>query len=231
MEKREIEEVDNKQADKIFIKMIQDLITILNKLDNMIEARPTDQSRVDGKLQDWLHLMQSDDLEDEQYIIIGKQIKELRKERNALRKTSILHSYYENNKYGLIYNNKGQRDTFVAAMMKQWNESDKPYKPRVLDENTVNEILSENLSKKIKKEENNDEPSKKVLNDIVIDNGKRVSITVKDKNKKRYSYSEIKEAIKKYGGVGKAADNLNINRSTLNMFMEKMKKLERKGLI
>lgn len=232
MEEKELvrEKVDNKQSDKIFIKKLQDLINLLDEIDNEIKDRPTDQSKVDGELQDWYHLMQNEDLSDEQYIKIGKQIKELRKERNALRKTSLLHSYYETHKYSLIDNKDSQRDIFVSNMMLHWKTSDKPYKPRVLDEDTVNEILSEDLSKGSKEEKNN-KSSKKKLNEVVIDNGKKVSITVKNKDKKRYSYTEIKEAIKRYGGVSQVADNLDINKSTLSMFMVKMRKLERKGLI
>ena len=127
------------QTDKIFLKTLQDVVQTLEALENIIATNSERQQEVDYKLSDWLHELQNNEnLDDAAMANIAKEIKKLRKERNAVRNESELISEYNKNKQKLFY--PEQRQFLISAIQNRNSLLNQDYKNRVITKEEMSYI-------------------------------------------------------------------------------------------
>lgn len=137
----------NNQNDKIFLKILQDAINSLNELDELIQSNGDRQSKVDLELSDLLHKLQNDeDLTDNNIIVLGRRIAELRKVRNSLRQEYELIQMYNQEKGKIVFAN--QRQWLIQNIQKKQTGLDQPYKNRVLNDEDFDTLFATPSKKK-----------------------------------------------------------------------------------
>lgn len=127
------------QTDKIFLKTLQDVVQTLETLENIIATNGERQQEVDFKLSDWLHELQNNEnLDDAAMANIAKEIKKLRKERNAIRNENELISEFNKNKQKLFY--PEQRQFLISAIQNRNSLLNQDYKNRVVTKEEMSYI-------------------------------------------------------------------------------------------
>lgn len=152
------------QLDLQFVKLCQDVVTTLNEIDNFMTDLPEKQSNIDKAISDLLHEIQNNDLTDEQYINIGKEIKKYRLQRECYKNLGNLKLVYKHHKQKLI-NNSTQRQVFCDAMNNALKDLQMTYKNRIINEEEMKKIINAPIIKpklaKTKLKENEKEEAKK----------------------------------------------------------------------
>lgn len=129
------------QSDLIFLKLLQDSIESLNKLDEMIETNGQRQSEIDSELSDLLHLIEHSELNDLSCIKITHRIQELRKIRHGLRNEHELIIKYQEVKAKL--SSKENRQFITTEIQKRLKTLNQEYKNRVLTDEQITELVRE----------------------------------------------------------------------------------------
>lgn len=138
----------NKQSELYFLKLVQDACENLDKIDDLIESNGKRLQQVDFEISDMLHLIESNDILEENAYAITSKLKDLREERRSLLKEYELGNTYIKVKNKIPY--KPSRTFIGTELMKTLKQFSKDYKDRVLTDEEKQQYLTQ--SKAIKKE-------------------------------------------------------------------------------
>ena len=131
-----------------FLIKIQQLISILNDIDEIIESQQERQQEADLLLCDYLHLLENEEFGSVLSSNIGQKIKEARIERRHWKNIYIVAGVYLRNKGKLIQ--KNQRDAFEEEIKKTVESLNQSYHYRILNAEEIKKLHEE------KKKKNND---------------------------------------------------------------------------
>jgi len=166
-----------KQSDLYFLKILQDAITSLNKIDELVESNSTRQSAIDLELCDLLHLIENEEISDAASPKIIKRIHELRQIRRSLRNEYELIIKYNEIKERLSF--KENRQFVIAEIQKRIKNLNQEYKNRILTQEQIDELLKDDSTKitETKKKRKRSEESKKIDEQIMelLEKGKSQS--------------------------------------------------------
>lgn len=137
----------------IFLAKIQQALTLLDEIDDIISNNPEMQQNIDWEISDYLHILENEELTEKARLEIDTQLARCRKIRRQLCNIYAIGKVFNDNRDKLRY--KNQREFLVANITKQVNNLDNEYKYRVLDQDTVNSY--------VKKEEIVEKPKQKKL--------------------------------------------------------------------
>lgn len=145
----------------IFIAKIQQALSLLDEIDDIIKNNPTDQSSIDTKLSDYYHLIQhqAKNMSDSSKIKLINDICETRIDRERHNDIYLIGDYYSKHKQSLLY--KSSRKNLYEELSNLISTLHKPYNYRVLNESDINDYIndkkivkkSKDRNKKITKEE------------------------------------------------------------------------------
>ena len=184
--------MENKET--IFIAKIQQALTLLNEIDEIIKNNPTEQSNIDLQLSDYYHLIQEKGSEmiDSAKVKLIDNIEEIRLLREKHNDIYLIGDYYSKNRQKLQYTNG--RKQLYNELSKLLGTLHKPYNYRVLDENQINSFMTiDNKSTETIKKKN--KISKEELERLLNEGKKSVDIA------KMYGFTQsyISVLKKKYG--------------------------------
>ena len=103
-----------------FFNQLQNIVDQLNELDELGKQCSVEQSKCDQEISDWLHRIQNEDLDDTEYIKIGKKIKEVRIKREHIYNVWELYK---------VYTNEKERLQDRLERLKKWRQSDSNVDP------------------------------------------------------------------------------------------------------
>ena len=184
--------MENKET--IFIAKIQQTLTLLNEIDEIIKDNPTEQSNIDLQLSDYYHLIQEkgSEMSDSAKVKLIDRIEELRLLREQHNDIYLIGDYYSKNRQKLQYTNG--RNQLYNELSKLLGTLHKPYNYRVLDENQINSFMTID-DKSIEIIEKKNKISKEELERLLNEGKKSVDIA------KMYGFTQsyISVLKKKYG--------------------------------
>lgn len=124
--------------DMIFLTKLQSVISTLDEIDEMAKENPDLQKMIDYEISDYHHLLQNEDLSDEQMVEIAKKLKEARLKRATVYNTfELVKTYYGNNKVLIYSHNRYKLNDAIKEKLKNLNQE---YKYRILDGKTVDTL-------------------------------------------------------------------------------------------
>lgn len=123
----------------IFLAKIQQALTLLDEIDDIITENPTMQQNIDWEISDYLHLLENEELSEDSRLAIDTQLARCRKIRRQLCNIYAIGKVFNDNRDKLRY--KNQREFLIANVKSQVNKLDSEYKYRVLDQETVNSYI------------------------------------------------------------------------------------------
>lgn len=137
-------------TETLFLAKVQQAITLLNEIDDMIDNNPEQQSNIDSELSDYFHLLENkhNELSDESKLKIEESIVKCRLIRRNLNNIFELSKTYNTNRDKLKYKNQRQFLTTIMASAVKKLQSE--YKYRVLDDESINKLLSDTVIEKPK---------------------------------------------------------------------------------
>lgn len=165
--------MENKET--IFIAKIQQALTLLNEIDEIIKNNPTEQSNIDLRLSDYYHLIQEkgSEMSDSAKVKLIDRIEEIRLLREQHNDIYLIGDYYSKNRQKLQYTNG--RKQLYNELSKLLGTLHKPYNYRVLDENQINSFMTiDNKSTETIKKKN--KISKEELERLLNEGKKSVDI-------------------------------------------------------
>lgn len=184
--------MENKET--IFIAKIQQALTLLNEIDEIIKNNPTEQSNIDLQLSDYYHLIQEkgSEMNDSAKVKLIDRIEEIRLLREQHNDIYLIGDYYSKNRQKLQYTNG--RNQLYNELSKLLGTLHKPYNYRVLDENQINSFMTID-NKSTETIEKKNKLSKEELERLVNEGKKSVDIA------KMYGFTQsyISVLKKKYG--------------------------------
>lgn len=131
-----------------FYEQLDKAKSILDELDEIGSQCSVEQSKVDQELSDWLHMIQHEDLDDNEFIKVGKKIKELRIKREHLNNLWDLCKIFNEERCRLA--DPGNRIFLMNKMRSKYNNFNKEYNNRILTNDTINETLNNTRKKRTK---------------------------------------------------------------------------------
>lgn len=126
--------------------LISTSISNLDEIDGMIESQSSELQAIDLELSDLYHIIENNELNEQQSYNVVKRIHELRVNRRILNEEHELELTYNTHKSKLSGDNT--RQFLLAEICKTNNRLGSEYKNRILDENVVNELLERKEMKK-----------------------------------------------------------------------------------
>lgn len=124
--------------DVIFLAKLQSVISTLDEIDKMAKENPDLQKMIDYEISDYNHILQNEDLSDEQMVEIAKKLKEARLKRATVYNTfELVKTYYGNNKVLIYSHNRYKLNDAIKEKLKNLNQE---YKYRILDGKTVDTL-------------------------------------------------------------------------------------------
>ena len=141
--------------DEIVFEKIKSAVSILNEIDDMISTQSLQLQEVDYAIQDWLHYIENNEIDDKQAIKIIKELQKLRKTRRCLHNEYEIEKTFKDNASKVMGNNT--RPMLLAEIGKTVKQINSTYKNRVLTDEQINELLSEKKKRGRPKKENKDE--------------------------------------------------------------------------
>lgn len=141
-------------SDEKIYSLIVELINALNNIDEMIDSNSNRMQEIDLEINDWLHYIENNEIDEKQSIKIIKELKRLRDIRRTIKNEYEIEKVYKDN-YSKI-NGLNTRTFLLAEINKTKKQLNSNYKNRVLTEDKIKEILT--LKKRGRpKKENKDE--------------------------------------------------------------------------
>ena len=135
----------------IFLAKLQLVVNTLNEIDDLCDNLYQDRQNTEFELSDLLHLLQNEDLNDEQMLNISKKIKDIRLKRLSLKRLEDLIGTYKDNKQKLI--GEQNRPFFMSNIQKTRSHLYEDYKYRIMTEQEINELKKIDNKMNIKKNE------------------------------------------------------------------------------
>lgn len=164
--------MENKET--IFIAKIQQALTLLNEIDEIIKDNPTEQSNIDLQLSDYYHLIQEkgSEMSDSAKVKLIDRIEEIRLLREQHNDIYLIGDYYSKNRQKLQYTNG--RNQLYNELSKLLGTLHKPYNYRILDENQIDSFMT--IDNKPTKIEKRNKMSKEELERLLNEGKKSVDI-------------------------------------------------------
>ena len=131
--------------DVLVYNKICEAINIIDEIDNLISTQGEESQKVEQEIQDWLHYIENNEINENESINIINQLKELRIIRRTLKKEYEIEKKYKDNASKMMGNNT--RDFLKTEINKTINNLDSEYKNRILNEEKIVEILSKKKKK------------------------------------------------------------------------------------
>lgn len=125
--------------DKIIYEKINQAITLLDEIDEMINTQSTELQKVDWELSDWLHFIENNDVLEKDAFKIIKKIKDLREIRRSLANENAIEDTYKNNASKMMGNNT--RQFLLQEIHKTINRLNCDYKNRVLTDDDIKNVI------------------------------------------------------------------------------------------
>ena len=138
----------------LFLAKIQQVLSLLNEIDDVIENNPDMQRNIDWEISDYLHILENNELSVEARLELDDRLKTCRRVRRQTNTIQAISKVFNDNRGKIIW--KNQRDILYSMMATKVSELNNEYKYRVLDEDTVNNFLTtkpivEETREKVKK--------------------------------------------------------------------------------
>ena len=127
--------------DELIYQKICQVVSLLDEIDKMIEELPTEQQKTDWEISDWLHYIETNDLDEQASVKIINKIKSLRKIRRTLNNERAIEDAYKNNASKMMGNNT--RQFLIQEINKTMKQLNCEYKNRVLTDDDIKNILTE----------------------------------------------------------------------------------------
>lgn len=132
---------------KALLDTFDSMDKIVEEINDIIDRQPNEQSRIDQLLSDYYHILENDDLSDEEIINIGKKIHEIRLQRRDENSVGKLIHCYDINKNKLTYSNKSNRQMFYQAIANLKKTLHEDYKYRILTDNDIIGLKEKKIKK------------------------------------------------------------------------------------
>lgn len=132
---------------KALLDTFDSMDKIVEEINDIIDKQPNEQSRIDQLLSDYYHILENDDLSDEEIINIGKKIHEIRLQRRDENSVGKLIHCYDINKNKLTYSNKANRQMFYQAIANLKKTLHEDYKYRILTDNDIIDLKEKKIKK------------------------------------------------------------------------------------
>ena len=127
--------------DEIVYDKIKNAVLLLDEIDDMINTQSYQCQQIDYEMQDWLHYIENNEVDDKQSIKIIKEMQRLRRERRCLHNEYEIEKAFKDNASKVMGNNT--RPMLLAEIGKTVKQINSDYKNRVLTDEQINELLSE----------------------------------------------------------------------------------------
>ena len=126
----------------IFLAKLQQVLSGLDEIDDMIGNNSSDQSNVDTLLEDYKHLIEENgkDMSDDAKINMINSYYNARQTRRRNNNFYEVIKYYNNNKQKLQY--KSGRQTLYREVKNKLSNLDNPYKYRILTDDEVKNFIN-----------------------------------------------------------------------------------------
>ena len=125
---------------------IKTITTLLDEVEEMKKTQSTELQNVDYELSDWYHLIEHNELNEEQSCRVVKRIHELRLLRRDLKNEYELEQVISTHKNKLI--GTDTRQFLITEMNKTNKLINQEYKNRVLTQETIDEVLNNTTKKR-----------------------------------------------------------------------------------
>ena len=125
---------------------IKTITTLLDEVEEMKKTQSTELQNVDYELSDWYHLIEHNELNEEQSCRVVKRIHELRLLRRDLKNEYELEQVISTHKNKLI--GTDTRQFLITEMNKTNKLINQEYKNRVLTQETIDEVLNKTTKKR-----------------------------------------------------------------------------------
>lgn len=140
-----------KETDVLFLSNLQKIVKLLDEIDDLIESNPTRQSKIDGLISDYEHIIENETLTNDQAMLIVQDLKKAREYRRHQKNEFELIRAYQDNKEKLSSN--VNRQFLMAEIYKVWTRLNQKYNMRVLNETEVEKFRTVNKVVLAKKRE------------------------------------------------------------------------------
>lgn len=194
-----------KETDVLFLKAIQDVVKSLKIIEELIETNGPRQSQTDSLLSDYEHLLEESktrnkSLSDTAYIKIAKEIEKQRDIRRHQKNEFELERIYMQQNEKLFH--KEHRTFFTNEIYRRFTELNQPYKPRILTDKQIEELLA-----------------------ITVEESKKTRKTNREKNNEIIN-QKIKEMLEQGYSQKKIAVELKMSQPSICLRIKKMKELQ-----
>lgn len=144
-------------VEKIFLGRLESLLSkfdeidsIVNDIEEMIEEHPKKQSESDLLLSDYYHRLENENLTDTEILNIGKKIHDARIYRRKLNRANALMGCYTKHKEKIRYSVRANREMFRNAIKKTNDTLYEDYQYRILTDNDFKNLkTNENIKKHV----------------------------------------------------------------------------------
>ena len=140
-----------KETDVLFLSNLQKIVKLLDEIDDLIESNSTRQSKTDGLISDYEHIIENETLTNDQAMLIVQELKKAREYRRHQKNEFELIRAYQDNKEKLSSN--VNRQFLMAEIYKVWTRLNQKYNMRVLNETEVEKFRTVNKVVLAKKRE------------------------------------------------------------------------------
>lgn len=131
---------------ELLLEKIKTITTLLDEVEEMKKTQSTELQNVDYELSDWYHLIEHNELNEEQSCRVVKRIHELRLLRRDLKNEYELEQVISTHKNKLI--GTDTRQFLITEMNKTNKIINQEYKNRVLTQETIDEVLNKTTKKR-----------------------------------------------------------------------------------
>lgn len=142
--------------DEIIFEKIKNALALLDEIDDMINTQSLQTQEIDYAIQDWLHYIENNEIDEKQSFKIIKELKRLRQVRRCLHNEHEIEKAFMNNSSKVMGNNT--RPMLLAEVGKVAKQLKGEYKNRILTDEMIDNLINEKKKRgRPKKEEITDE--------------------------------------------------------------------------
>lgn len=125
----------------IFLAKIQQAITLLNEIDDIIANNPDMQKNIDWEISDYLHLIENETLSEKAKLEIDDRLKQCRIVRRQINHIQAIGKVFGDNRGKLTF--KSSREILYSMIKNTVSNLDTKYNYRVLDQETINNLCKQ----------------------------------------------------------------------------------------
>lgn len=125
----------------VFLAKIQQAITLLNEVDDIIANNPDMQKNIDWEISDYLHLIENETLSERAKLEIDDRLKQCRLVRRQINHIQAIGKVFSDNRGKLTF--KNSRDILYSMIQNTVSKMDTEYNYRVLDKETIENLCKQ----------------------------------------------------------------------------------------